>query len=73
MPRICVALYDFQNTFSVHIVSFNPRDSPMGKGIILILSFQERKTKAQLVLRESKLCNAASLKYAKTALTQVLN
>lgn len=48
MPRICMALYDFQNTFSVHIVSFNPHNSPMGKSIILILSFQRRKPRLSL-------------------------
>lgn len=41
MSRLCIALYDFQNTFPMHIVSFSPCNVPTGKGITSHLLFAE--------------------------------
>lgn len=61
MPCICIALYDSQNTFSIHIASFNPHNIPMGKRIILVLFLQRGSPGSGVCLTGAQLPDAPAL------------
>ena len=54
MPSVCIGLYDFQVTFSMRSVSFNPHKSPGGGQYFHSLFTEEKIEALGTCLMESK-------------------